>query len=307
MSTKPTIIPRFTGGPQPHRQTAVRPAFTIVELLAVIFIITIVLGITFPVISAFRDSSKTASGVTTVSTAVDVARAYATNRIQADLRDAATPITDATFSGTAALFTPAGQVRLVENDQLAVDQFGANVETGTFEAYADIPNLDFVTLTSGTGIVGVQRFAGGTTVNNLALLPPPFAIAFNEEGVMITEPNTIVYDSDGDQVYNTGIQRVSLGSYTPADWDRDAQDVQTLPNGDIKRELPFELIEVVTAVIVFDLDAFYDEFGRGAWSPTDTATGPSGLTRNQWIRDNGRPLIFSRTTGVAFQDEGDGN
>ncbi|MEM6553490.1 MAG: prepilin-type N-terminal cleavage/methylation domain-containing protein [Planctomycetota bacterium] len=305
MPSAPRTNPLGTARTRVAIRTHARPGFTIVELLAVVFITTIVLAITFPVISTFRDASKAASGVTTISTAVDVARAYSTNKIRADLDKAASPITGATFSGTAALFTPAGQVRLLENNQRAADSVSfaspGFLEENDFEGYDDLDELDFITLTSGVGIVGVQRSAAGTGVIGLELLPPPFAITFNREGVMTTQPEQIVYDSDGDGTHDTSDTRP--GTYTPAAWDRASRNVENLPNGDIKRQLPFEVIEVVTAVVVFDLDAFYDEFPNAR--TTDWPEGNN--TINQWILDNGRPLIFSRSTGVAFQDEGDAN
>ncbi|MEM6393779.1 MAG: prepilin-type N-terminal cleavage/methylation domain-containing protein [Planctomycetota bacterium] len=281
------------------RATPSRRGFTIVEILAVVFIITIVLGVTFPIVSAFRDGSKTSSGITTISTAVDVTRAYATNEIRPDLSKSAIPVLNATYSGTAAIFTPAGQVRITINNQAAEDTAGTRIESivpAQEEAYADHPNLDFVTLTSGTGVVGVARNAAG-----LLLYPPPFAITFNAEGVMITEPDTIIYDSNGDRDYDTGSARPN--PYVPADWDRANRPITDFGTAGIKRELPFERLEVVTAVVVFDLDAFYDEFPN-----TQTTNWPEdNAAINNWILENGRPLIFSRATGVAFQDEGDGN
>lgn len=269
------------GGRQAHSAVG----FTMVEMLGVLFVAGVILAITFPTIRALQSGSRAEAGINTASVAVDVTRAWATNGL---------PPVDVTsqenYSGTAAIFTPAREIRIVTEDLDALNTVGNRLAAvTTVDGYQDRPGLDYVAVPSGVGYVGVRRTAAG----GLELLPPPFAIAFTENGQLKLDAEVIAYDGNQDEAYAVADTRPS--PYIPRDWERDSAN-GTPDSTTGKRNLPFEAIETVSAVIAFDLNDFYSAFGRGDWPPGDTA-------RNNWIRQNGRVLMFSPMTGIAFRDE----
>ncbi len=269
--------------------------FTVVELLAVIFVAGIILAISFPVIAAMQSSSRAKAGVNTASVAIDVSRAWSTFGISpVDTTTSTAGGQTGSYSGTAALFTPGREIRiLVENLDAAnaADQLDPVWLGG--DGYEDKPGLDYVAVPSGVGYVGVRRVGG-----NLQFLAPPFAIAFSAEGQLLLEKAQIYYDANFDGTYNTGSTRG--GTYNPSAWERDGAS-EVIDGTTTKRHLPFETIETVSSVISFDLNDFYDQFGRGDWQTDDN--NAAGEARRDWIKNNGQVLLFSPLTGITFRDE----
>lgn len=292
-----------------------RHGFTMVELLTSVAIIGIMMIIIFPVVGALKGGSRIEAGLNTTSLASSVARAWATASLpQADLgSDPVAPVPFADYSGTAAIFCPTGEVRIVINDQRAtsdgnpVASNGSNaLDSNGLNGYADYRvanrgrrDLDYISIPQGVGLAGVYRNNAGAH-----LIAPPFAIAYNRDGQMIpgadigSGARVIYYDADFDGAYAVGDVRSSVaGGYDPNDWDADsvAPDATTLV-----RPLPFEAIETVVGVIVYDLQdaktAGFDFSGGG-----DYLQGSAGYA---WLRENGTPLFFSPNTGVAMRDEG---
>ena len=291
-----------------------RHGFTMVELLTSVAIIGIMMIIIFPVVGALKGGSRIEAGLNTTSLASSVARAWATASLpQADLgSDPVSPVPFADYSGTAAIFCPTGEVRIVINDQRAEDSGGNFLESYTqrLNGYADYRvanrgrrDLDYISIPQGVGLAGIYRNNAGAH-----LIAPPFAIAYNRDGQMIPGADTgsgtrvIYYDANFNGEY-TGQDRGSLGGYDPADWDGGpgANNEDPDPDPDVLvRHLPFEAIETVVGVIVYDLQdaktAGFDFSGGGVYS-----VGDAGYA---WLRENGTPLFFSPNTGVAMRDEG---
>ena len=106
------------------------------------------------------------------------------------------PVTGASFNGAAVIFTPAGEMRLVEHDQMAKDGTG-NPMSSIRHGYIDIANRPYVNLPPGSAVVGIARNSAGAPL----LLAPPFAIHFNEYGNLIAgqgSDRSVYYDSDYD-------------------------------------------------------------------------------------------------------------
>ncbi len=296
--------------PQPYRR---RPGFTMVELLTSVAIIAIMMIIIFPVVGALKGGSRIEAGLNTVSLASDVARAWSTASLpQADLgSDPVAPVPFADYSGTAAIFCPTGEVRIVINDQRAEDNGGNFLESYTqrLNGYADYRvanrgrrDLDYISIPQGVGLAGIYRNGAGAQ-----LIAPPFAIAYNRDGQMIPGADTgggtrvIYYDANFNGEY-TGSDRGSVaGGYDPADWDGGPGANNEDPDATaLVRHLPFEAIETVVGVIIYDLQeakaAGFDFSGGGVYGV--------GSTGYDWLRANGTPLFFSPNTGVAMRDEG---
>lgn len=276
--------------------------FTIVELLTSVFIIVVVMAIIFPVIGSLKNGSRIEAGLNTVSLASDVARAWSTASLpQVDRgSDPVNPVFGATYSGTAAIFCPTNEVRIVINNQGAFD--GANsLEAAGVNGYWDYRrvnggkrDLDYISIPQGSGVAGIHRF--GNNTNAVHFLAPPFAITFDESGTLVQ--GTIYYDGDLDGNYDTGRNRLTVpGGYDPADWDRDSVAVD---GTELVRPLPFEAIETIAGVVIYDEAAFkaagFDFSGDGR-----IVAGTAGF---DWLRENGEVVFFSPNTGTAMRDEG---
>ncbi|MFN3165856.1 MAG: prepilin-type N-terminal cleavage/methylation domain-containing protein [Phycisphaeraceae bacterium] len=278
------------------RRRARTRGFTLTELLVAISVIILIIAITFPVISSIQSGSRIEAGLNTVGMTADVARQWVAPSAWEE--DSADKVVGERYSGCAAMFCPTGEVRIVTNFRNAENQRGVFMEEMSPEVngYWDLRGVDYISIPAGVGVAGIYR--RGNTVSFLA---PPFAIAFNEKGQMSFGDITghIYYDSDGDTRYD--MSRTRPGGYDPVQWDGESgsnnEDVD--PDTLVREPAPFEAIECVPGVIIYDSNDFanagFDFAGGGAV----TLNSPEG----QWLQANGRTLFFSPSTGVALRDE----
>ena len=274
-----------------------RRGFTLVELLVVVSLIGIALAITIPALNIALSSGARASGVNTVSVGATMARALA----RREVGRVSTGSIDADYSGAALLFTPAGQIRLVENELVAIDSSGTPLEEGASDdhnGYGDVPDVDYIPFRGDTRVLGVTRRSATTGVD-LELLPPPFAIRFDERGSLaVGEENAdlVIYDADYDGNYDTSDDRPS--GYAPEAWNPNrGANHANLQQVEGRWTLPFEQIESVIGVLVFSADDF-----RGAGfdlteDKYDLNDGSAPGDAAAWILDNATPMLFSRATG----------
>ncbi|MBI1336166.1 MAG: hypothetical protein GC164_04290 [Phycisphaera sp.] len=298
-------------------------AFTLVELLVVLTVIVIVLGIVIPVVTTFLGRGEIESAVNTISVAAPTARAYAGNGT-----DDAT--IGATYSGAAMLFTPANEIRFVQNDQRAKSTGGNYLEAlGTpVNGYRDVTDLDYLKLPEDVGVVGIARGASGA--GGLYLYAPPFAIRFNKNGGLVAGISTgtagddriVFYDANYDGQYRVsagaGYDRAtyygqsSSAPYDPAGWDPSSYKYPASGAGQDantgKYKLPFEYIETVIGVAVFSKSELEGQgLDLASQGVTATTTQVSNATRN-WIlsNTNGTPnskiILFSRLTGNIMRE-----
>ena len=259
---------------------APRAAFTLIELLVVISIIALVMIATFPVLSAMQSGSRDAAGYNTVAVATSAARQLATSK-----KTKFDPLTGGqAFSGTAALFTNTGDIRIVENDPaLNPDQ--------DKRGYKDVEGRDYIRIPQRVGILGVAR-GSGAGLNGLRLLAPPFAIRFNQSGGIVAGGTTtgngafnVYYSADGTTVAATNAR--------PNTYNPNAAASKTWNNGLGKYNLPFNRVESVVAVIVFEDDGSLDL----------TATGNGYIDNPGPILDRGKIVFFSRYTGAPLRTD----
>lgn len=290
--------------PTRHKPYRTRRAagFSITEMIVVVGILVGVMLILFPVLGALIGGNRVESGLNVAGAAADVARQWVSpSRWDSDSTDS---VQYEQYNGTAALFCPTGEIRIVVNDRYARsggDYLEDSVTTPSPLAnngYKDMPNLDYLRLPNGSGVAGIYRGGGGER-----LLAPPFAIAFNENGQMNfgNVNGVIFYDAarNGDYDINSG----RPSSYDPSDWTGDDDTQNELPGdetGETTHTLPFDAIECVAGVLVYDAVAFAqvhpDAFDSGGEvAPSDDAW--------DWLMDNGRVLYFSPQTGIALRDE----
>lgn len=340
-----------------RRRVAHGPAFTLIELLVAISIISLLVGISFPILSKLNDYGRGKAGVTTVSVAVNAARMYSQRmptKYSADHTASGFPYpVGADYSGTAALFTPAHEIRLVVNDQAATDtglhdstnwqrarlEWGGRTVSNTvppkINGYTDYEPVDPIRLPDSAGILGVIRTGPGPY--DLRLITPPFAVCFDQHGQIVVPPmieisgsfppeDFLYYDGDEDRNYETDRGRhdhrtvgnrltAEHNDYNHRDWSRDQAkaDSPKRITDDGKVHLPFDKIEVVGAVLLYD--ASKDSLDRPAYTnepserfidgvKVDPATGdPIDIPDAEWLVLNGTMINFSRQTGLALSGE----
>ncbi|MGB0768407.1 MAG: hypothetical protein ACPGYV_11945, partial [Phycisphaeraceae bacterium] len=207
--------------------------------------------------------------------------------------------TNESYSGTAALFCPTGEIRIVFNHRNARNGSNAFLEDFIPEVngYLDIPGVDYILVPDRVGIAGIERTGNGA--GDVRFIAPPFAIAFNASGQMAYGDTNgrIYYDADGNGRYITADTRPA--GYNPSAWSGRAGSNNELPDATtLVRELPFEAIPCVPGVVVYNSQDFADDFDFAGG-------GEVGLTSaaGEWLKENGRTLFFSPHTGIALRDE----
>lgn len=292
--------------------------FTLIELLVVISIISIMVGLTFPVLSAMQSGSRVSAATNTVSVAVDAARSLAqteNNFAIGVLPGGAT----GTYDGTAVIFTPSGECRLVVNDQTAISSSGGSpsLEVGFVSSrngYKDIEGRDYIALPKGAGVAGMIRSGDSSDIFDLRFLPPPFAVAFDENGRLIarafsatagTIDGSVYYDADGDTFYRTATtgNGARPSPYDPDVWDAGQNNVPTVgdiadPKDRLRYELPFERIETVVAIVIYDKQTFEETVPNG-WNGTTAAINTYMTQDND---DLAKVMFFSPSTGTIIRN-----
>jgi len=296
-----------------HSDTLVirRHAFTLVELLVVISIIAVLMTLAFPAISLMQRLTRGGAAETTIGVAVRTAAAYAVKPKPA-ISNPNYPSVSFYSNGAAILFTPNGDIRILESDRLAKDTAGNFLQVGTPPrfGYKDIEGRDYINLPSHTGIVGIIRT--GPNPDDIKLIPPPFAVRFDRHGQLSigsTNPEEtymVYYDANGDGRYDLNSKR---DEYTPEEWDsRDSTWNKNMRADGLSPALPFERIETVIGVLLFSMN---DLKGQGHEFTTDSDGFLEDDVRN-WLlatKDadplalkNAKTLFFSRSSGAILRE-----
>lgn len=290
--------------------------FTLTELLIVISLIVFLIGITFPVISALKSGSRLEAGLNTISMSVDVARQWV--KPSSWDPDATDAVQYEEYSGCAAIYTPDGEVRIVTNirngrargSNRYLEDWVNQPSPIVPNAYADRSGVDYINIPSGVGVAGIVLDRG-----NVYFVAPPFAIAFDKHGHLnhgYINPTLhkdtvgrIYYDGHapkgGQNDSRFALRNVRAGNYDPSEWSGGPGSDNETVMSDIRpvRALPFEAIECVPGVVIFDADDFAGagfDFSNG---------GKVGLNSNEgkWLQENGQTVFFSPHTGIALRDE----
>lgn len=248
-----------------HSANTTRAGFTLIEMLIVVSITAIVLAFSFPMIGAMKRDSSASSGVNTISVAIPSIRRYATGDVTFpnDLDTTTAGDQAGAYSGAAAIFTPAGEIRLTRNYAGAVssdfisgsrllerhgprvldEQTGVGLPSRELNGFADL-EVDYLQLPSDTGVAGINRVSGGpigaTNAGPPLLLPPPFAVWFSQNGYLVAtgwdltaspqrtnDYQFVYYDGNYDNDFRTlgpGARRGSINNYNPDWYNPDAGD-----------------------------------------------------------------------------------
>jgi prepilin-type N-terminal cleavage/methylation domain-containing protein len=316
------------------KEDTTRGGFSLIELLVVITIISIILAFSFPMIADMKQSVSASSGANTIAITVVSARRYATDPKHAfaltdvDPRAGTGSSEPGLYSGVAALFTPAGEIRLVWNYESAIynsgsgywflerhgprviDTQGAGQPQQELNGFKDLP-IDYIQLGSDVGVVGITRNRRVNATKPPLLLAPPFAIWFDQNGYMIaTGQDVFGSDRDYQFVYYDGDYNGSYDCFSPrlnnidpeaynpnsGRFDRNNWD----PNKK-KYKLPFEKIEAVIGVFVYSLDAFNNAVEDGEFPAWGAADPTANDLYWAWMRENGQLMMFSRQTGMLMR------
>ncbi len=304
-------------------------AFTLVELLTAIGIIAVLAAAVFPAVRAINRTGGREAGVNTIAVAATTARTYATKLSRVDLKTIGNPnFTAATFSGVAMLFTPNGEIRIVENDQAAISTGSSLLEelSPSRNGFTDMQDVEYIQLPRNTGVVGITK----ANQSYPYLYPPPFAVRYDRGGSMIigdTNDRKAYYDSNYDGQMRTstgtGYDRsspyfASATHYNPDDWDSrrpgyptgsSTTDNPGLHTNTSKHKLPFEEVETVIGVLVFS-DPDFRAAGHNFLPDTSVGQRPINSSARAWLLDtdasgnlkNSKLLLFSRLTGNIVRE-----
>jgi len=287
--------------------SAGRSAFTLIELLVVIAIIALLMTLAFPAIAVMQRLTQGGTTETTIGVAVRTAAAYAA-KPKPSLSNPYNAIPPTLVSnGAAVIFTPSGDIRVVEADPLAA--YGGiplQAMSPPRYGYKDVANHDYITLPGHAGVVGIVRRGG-----QLYLLAPPFAVRFDRYGQISTgsnvgeESHMVFYKSKNNTYYDVGSVRPS--SYDPSTWDSRSSDWDSdkTDNSGLIPDLPFEQIETVVGVLMFNMNDF-----KSAGHTLEASGGNLADAARDWLREtksdgtlkNAKLLFFSRNSGAILRE-----
>ena len=339
----------------PTKQTS--RAFTLIEVLIVTVIISIAAAITFPVLNAMIKSATDGSGANTISLVAKITHNYATIDIQ--FAEDAYPnphnkfVETGFYSGAAAIFTPNNRIYLAESSasvrsnqtmgqpggphpnvrSLAlrgpdkntyhVNNISANnkVRMRRLTGFEDI-DIDFISLSSNLGVCGIITHGASPTVYERPLLiAPPFAIWYDQNGILRTTYKTtsptsgtdydytfVYYDGNNNNDIEFDRERdLSSTSYSPYKYNRLDEDfVPSNWNTSKKRMyLPFEKFEAVYGVIVYNKNDFREAAERGTFADWGTVPNSNTVNNNRWdwLKNNGQILLFSKQSGNLIRSD----
>lgn len=270
--------------------------FTLIELLVVVAIMILLFTIAVPGLRNLLNSGKTEQGVALISTATASIRVYA-NQSPA--------FTTGSYQGVALLFTPSNEIRYTQHVYYTSDSPGSFIIEDQEAGYVDIAR-EYVQLPTGIGALGLSMGDKGGS-GYLHLVTPPFAIRFNPSGHLIARrtPNiaalgdygTVFYDHDYDLRYSeTALPRSNTYDPAPYDPDSPSYDENNFNTTEQKYELPFDEIETVMGVLVYDKNAFAEQ-GHNL----QLSGGELDANARQWLLDNGETVFFNRYNGSRIR------
>ncbi len=268
-----------------------RRGFSLVELVVVMAIMSLLLAIGVPSVRAIIDSGKANTGINSIGVASGVARALAT-------RQRAFMV--GRYDGCAMLFTPANEIRIVEDYEDAVNGSGTPLDGITENGYADIVDANYVKLPVDACVVGLTR----NHVNYPLLLAPPFAVRFDSRGYLVAGQigkRRVYYDGNYEDGWEVSSTRPV--NYDPSPYDPESSNYNpgNYNAPEEKHELGFEAIETVVGVVVFSKSGFFENAGYSlvVSQINDFSAGAAG----EWIFDNGTVLFFNRYTGEVVKQQ----
>ncbi len=266
--------------------------FTLTELLVVIGIMVLLMAIGTVGYRAMFTGRRTDAAINAVSAAAGATRAFVG-------RDRAFLVGQP--SGVALVFTPANEIRITENVWYARNTSDHYLEDSDRNGYADIRDMPYFEIPKGVGFVAIMRNTPGAA----RFYAPPFAVRFDQDGHLVSGQNDhrlVYYDGNYNDNWQTSSTRPA--DYDPAPYNPDEDAAYN--NGELihwhedegKMELPFEELETVVGVMVFDRIALKGD-GHDLLAASGGVVNPGAA---DWIRENGAAIFFNRYTGAVVKE-----
>ncbi len=318
--------------------------FSLIELLVVISLIALLTGISFPVLRILLSSTAINTAEGQVNNALTAARVFATqNKPFVNARPIGGALRTSNdngdgFSGAIVLFANDNTLRVCENDENARDP-GATVPWLEFmsprrNGYTPVPDLEDSRLSGRVQALGIVRTGSGAF--DVRLVPPPFAIRVDRNGVLgegeehasssmdVPWDRVVDVSATGDvgtfgsgpgaiefTLYDIDVDRNDVGSgFDPFEFG--IEGTERMPDGRV--QLPFGVVETVSGVLIVEPDEVPLEFLHP--NPSFGGTNPVSLSFNRdtieiyseaesaailnWAAENpifGRIMLFNRYTG----------
>ncbi len=292
----------------PDRLAASR-GFSVMELLVVVLIVSIIAGVAVVGTNTMFAASRRTNAEMITASAVGQARAFATSPRS---------MVTGEFRGAAALFTASSEIRLIIHDERVRDsraQYDYLYENG-MPGYTDLVEREtgkpyrYIPMPQDIGVVGITRGNSGQE-----LLPPPFAIRFNRDGVLIaaktgSDENLVYYDGRYDGDVETTVDRsgsYNADAYDPESTYYDKGAFNPWNNTADKYEVGFEKVETVLGVVVYSKSEF-ETAGHSLGGDSSDLQSDGSLTNSgssnpaEWLMRNGKIMMFDRYSGEVIRE-----
>lgn len=307
---------------KPAHLTPRSSGFTLIEVLTVVVVITILLLAVAPRVAKLMEDARQERALNATISMASAAKAMAMRNITFDPAPAS-------YSGAAVLFTPANELRLVENIPTYAADSGEILETDSkwapvyLSGFADLPSMEYVRFSDDVLLFGLSNPA--PLGSNGRMITAPFAIMISNQGQLVSDGSIngdsmnaaspdetslrrarrqVFYDTDGNTTIDVGSTRSN--GYDPDAWHpaHTTQPMSTIFDEDLARYVwPFERIETVRGLYIVDRRDFDEARLLDPTISPVAVTGSGGVSEStrRWVAENGVLILFNHSLEASVK------